>query len=300
MNSRRISRRHLLAMSAMTGAFSFTSAWPASAQARFAIGSPLADFCAIDAEHRLVSTADWRGQVLFVHWFGSWCPPCRKEIPELAELERQFAGRSDVRFMFLNGLEKVGATTKWLASIDTRVPLYDSTNTSRQDQFITLLTGERRHNFRDMGLTIYPSSWLIDKRGVVKRAWINGQIGWSKWGRDFVEELAREDVPPPGVSDSQWLAGTWTGELDEHGTRTVHVQRVSSGKFEAQWSGTEGRTAPLDVVWATPEAALLGNPARGKGNGIRMLARATGEANGTFLLAKERNLLRVSMRRIAV
>jgi thiol-disulfide isomerase/thioredoxin len=272
---------------------------PGFAQAvqRFNVGQPLVDFCAIDADKRLVSTADWRGQVLFVHWFGSWCPPCRKEIPELAQLEKQFDGRADVRFVFLNGLEKVGATKKWLASIDTSVALYDSSHTSRQDQYVSLLTGERAHGYKDLGLSLYPSSWLVDRRGVIRRAWPAGQAGWANWGKNFLEDLAKENVPAPGTANVDWLVGAWPGELAEYGKRAVRVEKAADGKLNVRWIGAESRAAALKILWGDENRALLADPESWKngGNGVRLLARATGEMTGTFLLGKDRDLLKVTL-----
>jgi thiol-disulfide isomerase/thioredoxin len=41
----------------------------------------------------------WRGRVLVVNFWASWCPPCREEMPGLARINRQFAS---------NGLQVVG------------------------------------------------------------------------------------------------------------------------------------------------------------------------------------------------
>jgi thiol-disulfide isomerase/thioredoxin len=35
----------------------------------------------------------WRGRVLVVNFWASWCPPCREEIPGLARISGQFAGK---------------------------------------------------------------------------------------------------------------------------------------------------------------------------------------------------------------
>jgi thiol-disulfide isomerase/thioredoxin len=48
-----------------------------------------------------VSLADYRGQVVVVNVWGSWCPPCRTEAPLLARLARQLEGR-DVVFLGIN------------------------------------------------------------------------------------------------------------------------------------------------------------------------------------------------------
>ena len=41
----------------------------------------------------------WRGKVIVVNFWASWCPPCREEIPGLVRIQQKFAA---------NGLQVVG------------------------------------------------------------------------------------------------------------------------------------------------------------------------------------------------
>jgi thiol-disulfide isomerase/thioredoxin len=50
--------------------------------------------------HR-VSLSDYRGKVVVVNVWGSWCPPCRAEAPALAAAARSLAGK-DVVFLGIN------------------------------------------------------------------------------------------------------------------------------------------------------------------------------------------------------
>jgi thiol-disulfide isomerase/thioredoxin len=45
------------------------------------------------------SLGQWRGKVLVVNFWASWCPPCREEIPGLVRIQRRFAA---------NGVQLVG------------------------------------------------------------------------------------------------------------------------------------------------------------------------------------------------
>ena len=42
---------------------------------------------------RLVRLADFKGQVVVVNLWASWCAPCVKEMPTLARLQAEYAGR---------------------------------------------------------------------------------------------------------------------------------------------------------------------------------------------------------------
>ncbi|SDS63197.1 Thiol-disulfide isomerase or thioredoxin [Nocardioides scoriae] len=52
-------------------------------------------------EGEQVSLDDYRGQVVVLNVWGSWCPPCRKEAPLLADAARELA-RDDVVFLGIN------------------------------------------------------------------------------------------------------------------------------------------------------------------------------------------------------
>lgn len=45
-----------------------------------------------------LSLADFAGKAVVINVWGSWCPPCRKEAPELAEAARELADK-DVEFL---------------------------------------------------------------------------------------------------------------------------------------------------------------------------------------------------------
>jgi thiol-disulfide isomerase/thioredoxin len=70
-----------------------------NAEGRFSFQFP-------DLEGRPVSLNDFRGKVVLVNIFGSWCPNCNDEAPLLAEWDRKYRGR---------GLEIVGLAYEFTA-----------------------------------------------------------------------------------------------------------------------------------------------------------------------------------------
>ena len=46
-----------------------------------------------DAEGRDQSLAQWKGKVLVVNFWATWCVPCRDEMPEFVKAQREFGGK---------------------------------------------------------------------------------------------------------------------------------------------------------------------------------------------------------------
>ncbi len=46
-----------------------------------------------DLQGQDVSSADFKGKVVLLDFWATWCPPCRKAIPELMELQKKYADK---------------------------------------------------------------------------------------------------------------------------------------------------------------------------------------------------------------
>lgn len=46
-----------------------------------------------DAEDNEVSFSKWRGKVLVVNFWATWCPPCREEMPGFSRLQEKYAAK---------------------------------------------------------------------------------------------------------------------------------------------------------------------------------------------------------------
>ena len=56
----------------------------------FSDPKPLQAFTMLDLDGRQISTSDWRGKVVLVNFWATWCPPCRAEIPDLVALQEKY------------------------------------------------------------------------------------------------------------------------------------------------------------------------------------------------------------------
>jgi thiol-disulfide isomerase/thioredoxin len=72
---------------------------------------PVPTFSASDLSGKTVSSADWRGKVVLINFWATWCMPCRVEIPDLVALQNKY--RDDLVVVGVSedeeGIDKVQA-----------------------------------------------------------------------------------------------------------------------------------------------------------------------------------------------
>jgi thiol-disulfide isomerase/thioredoxin len=56
-------------------------------------GTPASDWTLKDAHGRTHSLADYRGQVVVLDFWATWCPPCRAAMPHVQKLYEQYKDR---------------------------------------------------------------------------------------------------------------------------------------------------------------------------------------------------------------
>ena len=62
------------------------------------IGMRAADFSLLDTAGARRHLAEWRGKVVALNFWATWCPPCREEIPHFVELQAHY-GDAGLQFV---------------------------------------------------------------------------------------------------------------------------------------------------------------------------------------------------------
>ncbi|MGD7034535.1 TlpA family protein disulfide reductase [Methylotuvimicrobium buryatense] len=67
------------------------------------------------------SSSEWRGKIVIVNFWATWCPPCREEIPEFIALQQEYQGRG-LQFVGI-AIETKESVEKYLDFVDINYPM---------------------------------------------------------------------------------------------------------------------------------------------------------------------------------
>jgi thiol-disulfide isomerase/thioredoxin len=145
-------------------------------------GERFPDLVFRDAAGQAKKVSDYRGQVLVLHFWGSWCGPCRRELPDLQQLVRQMAKERDIRFVFLPVREPFKVARDWAQGQKLQLPLFDG----GEKEFI-LASGERLPDRQVAGK--FPTTYVLDKHGLVIFAHVGDASRWTEYA-PFLKDAA--------------------------------------------------------------------------------------------------------------
>lgn len=108
--------------------------------------------------------AEWRGKVVVLHFWGSWCEPCRHELPDMAAQAKRLAGQR-VSFIPLQVREPFAAARRWIEQQGIALTLYDSGIRNGDDGALRIVGGG---SLPDRAVApVFPSTVVLDRSGRV-------------------------------------------------------------------------------------------------------------------------------------
>ena len=120
------------------------------------VGTPAPAFSVTDGT-RTVSLADYRGKVVLVNFWATWCTPCIEEIPSLEALQKQMP---QIVILAISIDEDVDAYHRFLV-----------------DHQVTLLTiNDHARNVNKLyGTNLFPETYVVDQNGNLRRKFVIAQ-----------------------------------------------------------------------------------------------------------------------------
>jgi cytochrome c biogenesis protein CcmG/thiol:disulfide interchange protein DsbE len=135
------------------------------------IGANAPDFTLQDADHK-ITLSQFRGQVVVLNFWATWCAPCVEEVPSLVEMQRRMKSK---------GVEVLAV------SVDEDDSSYRQFVRDHQVNLLTL-RDPRQTIAGIYGTSKFPETYIIDRTGVMRRKFI-GAVDWTE--PDITELLGK-------------------------------------------------------------------------------------------------------------
>ena len=124
--------------------------------------------------------ADYRGKVVLLNFWASWCPPCLREMPSMERLRLKMAGRP-LAIVALDSAETAEEVNGFLSRMKLGFPILldpDGSNTKRWKVFAL------------------PTTFLLDAEGRVRYV-LTGPTEWDEGEALEIIESLLADLPAP-------------------------------------------------------------------------------------------------------
>jgi cytochrome c biogenesis protein CcmG, thiol:disulfide interchange protein DsbE len=125
------------------------------------IGSVATDFTLQDSDHK-VTLSQFRGQVVVLNFWATWCPPCVEETPSLVGMQQRM---------------KEKGVTVVAVSIDEDAGAYHRFLKDHGVNFLTVRDPNQKISAL-YGTFGWPETYIIDRKGVLRRKLV-GPVDWN-------------------------------------------------------------------------------------------------------------------------
>ncbi len=132
------------------------------------------DFTLTDLDGNKVSLSDYKGKVVMVDFWATWCGPCKKSFPALKKVVGKYKGNPETEFLFINTWERVQDKKKNAKDFIEK----------NNYPFHVLLDSDNKV-VADYGVRGIPTKFMIDKEGFIRYK----SIGYSGKPDELVEEF---------------------------------------------------------------------------------------------------------------
>ena len=124
-------------------------------------GDPAPDFSLVDRQGNTWTLSQLKGQVVFINFWATWCPPCLKELPSM---QRLYDMLPDDKF-------------KMLAILNSDKPVLADFIVNQQQLTMPVLDDSMNMVGSKYNLTGLPETFIIDKEGIIRQK----VIGAAQW-----------------------------------------------------------------------------------------------------------------------
>ena len=150
------------------------------------VGAQAPDFKAkVLGANQYKTMADYKGKVILLNVWATWCEPCKQELPSLEKLYQEY-GPKGLKLVAVSIDDFVGedsiATFAKTYGISFEI-LHDSTHAIER---VYQTTG-------------YPETFIIGPEGTIRRKWIGPDDWTSQGNRSLIAQLLGLPTPRPSL-----------------------------------------------------------------------------------------------------
>ena len=145
------------------------------------LGTKAPDFSLPDTEGNLHRLSDYRGKVIFLNFWASYCAPCIEEMPSMESLVRQYEEQGMVMVAISHDAEKAdmdGFMAQFLPG---------------QRSAMTVLWDPEVSVAPKYGTELIPETYIIDREGRIVARFVNAYDWTRPEVKQLIESLIRAD-----------------------------------------------------------------------------------------------------------
>lgn len=142
-------------------------AMPTYRQGEASLAGKTAKNFSLEYQGRPAKLSDFRGKVVILNFWASWCPPCVEETPALNRLQQHVAARNGV-VLGVSADSDPAAYERFLKKQSVAFPTWRDPNSSDNKSPIAL----------EYGTSMIPETYVIDRKGKIARK-VAGPQQWD-------------------------------------------------------------------------------------------------------------------------
>jgi thiol-disulfide isomerase/thioredoxin len=140
-------------------------------------GNPAPEAAGTGLDGKKMKLADFKGKVVLLDIWATWCPPCRAMIPHEREMVKKLDGKP---FVLLS------------VSADTKKDTLTDFLKDEQMPWQHWWDGKDNPLFKAYRVKAFPTLYLIDAKGVIRKKWVGSP------GNDVLDKAVEEVVKEAG------------------------------------------------------------------------------------------------------
>ena len=149
--------------------------------------TPPVDFSLLDINGQQFTLSDFKGKIVFLNFWTTWCPECRIEMPSMEKLHRRLNGRDFA-----------------MIAVNLQEPALKVKNFLKEYQLtFTVLLDAKGETGRQFGIRAIPATYILDKNGgIIGKAF--GSRHWDdKKSIALFEHLINRDVQNTNTNEHE-------------------------------------------------------------------------------------------------